>query len=386
MPQEIAATLSRSTLVLTMLRLFIQPMQSASATQAPVIEAVRVPPSACSTSQSTVIWRSPSASRSRVARNERPIRRWISTVRPFCLPAEASRRVRSKVARGSMPYSAVTQPRPWPFSHGGSRSSSVAGTSTWVSPNFTRQEPSAYFTTPRSRLTARSSSGARRLGRMGVLRQKGLKSRLRPCRSASGQRQGLIRLCIGACNRAAASTDYSLLEEADGGPPRSDQPDDAAGGARAAQRALAGDFPPDRRKLPRDRRAGRLAQHLAPDRGSTITGLSAQRHGRSGAARPGLCAAYLCRPAADGTGPALLRRRPDAGRRPHRGRAAVDRKPAGLRGPSAIGRGGVGRGAHAAVRVDARRVGRAHGEIQFAAETYRIRPPGAGAGAGRAGR
>ena len=51
-----------------MLRAFIQPMQSASATQAPVIEAVRVPPSAWSTSQSTVIWRSPSASRSSVAR------------------------------------------------------------------------------------------------------------------------------------------------------------------------------------------------------------------------------------------------------------------------------------------------------------------------------
>ena len=60
------------------------------------------------------------------------------------------------VARGSMPYSAVTQPRPWPFSHGGRRSSSVAVTSTWVSPNFTRQEPSAYLTTPRSRVTGRS--------------------------------------------------------------------------------------------------------------------------------------------------------------------------------------------------------------------------------------
>jgi hypothetical protein len=31
------------------------------------------------------------------------------------------------------------------------------------------QEPSAYFTTPRSSDTARSSSGARRLGRMGIL-------------------------------------------------------------------------------------------------------------------------------------------------------------------------------------------------------------------------
>jgi hypothetical protein len=33
-----------------------------------------------------------------------------------------------------------------------------------VSPNFTKQEPSAYFTTPRSSDTARNSSGWRRLG------------------------------------------------------------------------------------------------------------------------------------------------------------------------------------------------------------------------------
>jgi hypothetical protein len=38
-----------------MLRFFIHEMQSASATQAPVIAAVRVPPSAWITSQSTVI-------------------------------------------------------------------------------------------------------------------------------------------------------------------------------------------------------------------------------------------------------------------------------------------------------------------------------------------
>ena len=63
--------------------------------------------------------------------------------------------------------------------HGGRRSSSVAVTSTWVSPNFTRQEPSAYFTTPRSRVTARNSSGARRLGRMGNLRElEGMAGRL----------------------------------------------------------------------------------------------------------------------------------------------------------------------------------------------------------------
>src|SRR4051812_45586973 len=68
-----------------------------------------------------------------------------------------------------MPYSAVIQPRAWPLSQGGSRSSRVAVTSTWVSPNFTKQEPSAYFTTPRSSDTARNSSGCRRLGRIAGL-------------------------------------------------------------------------------------------------------------------------------------------------------------------------------------------------------------------------
>src|SRR5436305_12181291 len=215
MPQEIAATLSRSTPSFTMLRLFIQPMQSASATQAPVIAAVRVPPSACSTSQSTVIWRSPKTSRSRVARNERPIRRWISTVRPFCLPAEASRRVRSRVARGSMPYSAVTQPRPWPLSQGGTGASSVAVTTTWVSPNFTMQEPSAYLTTPRSNDTARSSSGARRLGRMGLLRFVQEKAASRGAfRGRERQRQGPVKPgnAMPACIRAPRLTDWDQLE------------------------------------------------------------------------------------------------------------------------------------------------------------------------------
>jgi hypothetical protein len=53
---------------------------------APEMAAVRVPPSAWMTSQSTVIWRSPSLGRSTTARSERPISRWISWVRPDCLP------------------------------------------------------------------------------------------------------------------------------------------------------------------------------------------------------------------------------------------------------------------------------------------------------------
>ena len=56
-----------------------------------MIDAQRVPPSACSTSQSTQRVRSPSAFMSTTARSERPIRRWISCVRPDGAPFEASR-------------------------------------------------------------------------------------------------------------------------------------------------------------------------------------------------------------------------------------------------------------------------------------------------------
>ena len=85
---------------------------SASATQAPVIDAVRVPPSAWSTSQSIHSVRSPSAARSVTARRLRPIRRWISCVRPPTGRARLRARCACSCERGSMPYSAVTQPRP----------------------------------------------------------------------------------------------------------------------------------------------------------------------------------------------------------------------------------------------------------------------------------
>ena len=97
---------------------------------APVIEAQRVPPSACSTSQSMVTWRSPSAARSVTARRLLPMSRWISCVRPDCLPPRASRAPRVWVARGSMPYSAVTQPVPLPLRNGGTFSSTLAVHST----------------------------------------------------------------------------------------------------------------------------------------------------------------------------------------------------------------------------------------------------------------
>ena len=87
--------------------------------------------------------RSPSALRSNTVRMLRPISRWISCVRPLCLPRAASRSLRVCVLRGSMPYSAVTQPSPLPRLCGGTFSSTEAVQSTWVSPKATSTEPSA---------------------------------------------------------------------------------------------------------------------------------------------------------------------------------------------------------------------------------------------------
>ena len=88
--------------------------------------AQRVPPSAWSTSQSSQTVRSPSASMSTTARSERPMRRWISVVRPSSRPREMSRALRSPVEAGSIAYSAVTHPRPRPRIQAGTLSSTDA--------------------------------------------------------------------------------------------------------------------------------------------------------------------------------------------------------------------------------------------------------------------
>src|SRR5215467_13364445 len=139
------------------------------ATNAPVIEAVRVPPSACRTSQSSVMVLSPSIRMSTTVRRERPIRRWISWVRPPIRPTLASRCPRSCVERGSIEYSAVTQPWPEPRRWAGTRSSTVAVIQTRVRPASIRQEPSACTLTPSSSLVGRSSSGRSRPSGLGTL-------------------------------------------------------------------------------------------------------------------------------------------------------------------------------------------------------------------------
>src|SRR6478672_11888998 len=172
--------------------------------------AVRVPPSACSTSQSSVMVRSPSAERSTQARSERPIRRWISSVRPPCLPREASRSLRVLVARGSMPYSAVTQPSPLPRRKPGTRFSTLAVHSTRVSPKATSTDPSAWRVKPRVIDTARIWSAARPLGRERDMRGAGKKRGARLPFASRGPGLRMIR-SMTAFASGERATEWGVL-------------------------------------------------------------------------------------------------------------------------------------------------------------------------------
>src|SRR5665213_533570 len=101
--------------------------------------------------------RSPSASRFTTARSERPISRWISWVRPLARPFVTSRGVRVPVARGSIAYSAVTQPLPEFRRNAGTEFSTLAAHNTCVLPTVMSAEPSAVFRYPGTIVTARSS-------------------------------------------------------------------------------------------------------------------------------------------------------------------------------------------------------------------------------------
>ena len=134
---------------------------SSSATKPPVIAAQRVPPSASSTSQSIQTVRSPSASKSITPRSDRPISRWISTVRPSGRPRETSRRLRSPVEAGSIPYSAVVQPRPCPAIQRGTDSSTLAVQITRVPPASISAEPVALRMKPGAMRISRRSAAPR---------------------------------------------------------------------------------------------------------------------------------------------------------------------------------------------------------------------------------
>ena len=118
--------------------------------------AVRVPPSAWRTSQSICSVFSPSLSMSTAARSDRPMRREISCVRPPTRPLTDSRELRVWVARGSIAYSPVTQPRPSPFIQRGTPSDREAAQRTRVRPNSTSTLPSAWSSQSRVMRTSRS--------------------------------------------------------------------------------------------------------------------------------------------------------------------------------------------------------------------------------------
>src|SRR5271166_547689 len=165
MPTLTADTEVSSGSPLVRLRFFSHATASASATYPPVTAAVRVPPSAWSTSQSMTMVFSPSALESTQARSERPTRRDISWVRPPRRPLTDSRSPRVLVALGSIAYSAVTQPRPLPRRQRGTSSVTLAAHSTLVRPNSTSTDPSAWSSQPRVSFTGRSSVTDRPAGR-----------------------------------------------------------------------------------------------------------------------------------------------------------------------------------------------------------------------------
>ena len=161
MPTEIAAHASLSGVALRMPLACKRVHASCNATYAPQMLAVRVPPSACNTSQSSTICNSGISSRSTTERNERPMRRWISCVRPDCFPLAASRSTRVPVEPGSNEYSAVTHPLPVLRSHGGTRSSTDAVHNTRVLPKLTSTDPGANSVKSRWKISGRRSSGLR---------------------------------------------------------------------------------------------------------------------------------------------------------------------------------------------------------------------------------
>ena len=160
MPAEMAATWPVSGRRLILFARTRPMSASCSATHAPVMDAVRVPPSAWMTSQSRVTVISPSFSMRTTLRRLRAMRRSISIERP--LRPLYSRAERRLVEAGSIAYSAVTQPQPRdPRRHLGTPSSMVAQHSTRVSPNSARHDPAAFFITSFVSFTGRISLNAR---------------------------------------------------------------------------------------------------------------------------------------------------------------------------------------------------------------------------------
>ena len=152
--------------------------------------AVRVPPSACSTSQSTTTWRSPSTVMSHAARRLRPIRRWISTVRPLCLPlGRLAIDALGRRARAASSTRRSPSPCPCRASTAARRRRRSPCTARACVPNETRHEPAAISVKSRSKLI-----GSQLVGGASVGSCHGRASLLEVRRSARAQVLGVVEL------------------------------------------------------------------------------------------------------------------------------------------------------------------------------------------------
>src|SRR5687767_10795761 len=117
------------------------------------MEAVRVPPSACSTWQSIAIVCGPILDRSIAARSDLPINRWISVPRESVCPV-FGQGLRCGVLAGSITYSAVNHPPARSgANHGGTSAVTDAVQSTIVPPCSHNTDPAGVFVNARFTVT-----------------------------------------------------------------------------------------------------------------------------------------------------------------------------------------------------------------------------------------
>ena len=248
-----------------------------SATHAPEIDAVRVPPSAWMTSQSTMIWRSPSLGRSTTARRLAADQA-LDFLRPSRLLALGGlaiatrvRRAREHAVFGGDPTLALAAQK------GRHLVLDRCGHSTRVSPKLTRHEPSAWRVKPGSKLEARAFGRVR--GRMGA-------SFLLLVDSVRSPRPGGTPILDAAGNGRAYR--------------RADRPD-------------ARDLRPRCRGLSRARHARGLEGAHGYD--ELVACLDPRRDAGAGRAGAAHASAYFGRAHSDRSGPETVRRRHYAGRR-----------------------------------------------------------------------
>ena len=352
--------------------------------------AVRVPPSAWITSQSIVICRSPSLGRSTTARSARPIRRWISCVRPEGWPTVdlAPRALvggaRQHAVLGRHPAAALALE---PGRH------ALLEARRAVDVGIAELDQAGALGVHRHRALDRDAAKLVGLAFGGThgaaLWSWVLEVRRHPRRAAAPASTAKGAGCL--TDRSGLTLDSRRLDDphipnhehrqAVQPPERARQPVRAA----EAQRALAHHLPADRRELSGHRRSGRLAQPVAPSAHDAVAGLDPQRHVGPGAPGPDLRAAHLGRPAADRGGPAHVRRRPARDRRPHRRRAPPDRGAAAHQARE-VGRAGAERRRRDDLRPVALRRRGARRQAGEQAQAHRVRAARARQGAGRPGR